>query len=379
MQMKYYFKISVIALMCFVGVPLSAQSASTYEDHYGIWRAEVTSIESEVETRIPGTDTKATIQTLEATLLEGEKEGSTIIVENDFLQLSVGDSFFVNYLITEMGDEIYTVSDADRRFPLMVFGLIFIATILFFGGKQGLRSLIALLGSLFVIAYALIPSLLSGYPPVITSSIIAVCILFIGIFLTHGWNRESLVAFSGTCVAVLITGTLATWAVSFNSLSGFGSDESVFLNMKTDGRLDFAGLLLGGILIGILGVLDDIAVTQAAVVRELFHTDPTLSRRVVYQKALRVGREHVGALVNTLALAYTGTSLPLLLLFYKSEASTMMLVNSEMFASEIIRTLVGSIGLILTVPITTGLAVWILKNHSDGPSSHNHGHSHAHS
>ena len=348
------------------------------EDLQGIWRARVVSIESESKTTIPGTETEALIQNIQAELLEGEKIGQIVRVENDFLSLEVGDKFFLNYLITLDGNEIYTVADADRRGALIFFMILFAAVILFFGGKQGLRSLLALFGSLFIISYALIPSLTLGFPPVLTSVTIAVVILFLGIFLTHGWNRESLVAFLGTCSAVLITGILATFAVDASKLSGFASDESVFLNMQTGGTLDFAGLLLGGIIIGILGVLDDIAVTQAAVVRELFYTDKNLSRKEAYTRAIRVGKEHVGALVNTLALAYAGTSLPLLLLFYKSEASAGFLLNSELFATEIIRTIIGSIGLVLTVPITTGLAVWLLKAHSTSPSNHTHSHGHAH-
>lgn len=158
-------------------------------------------------------------------------------------------------------------------------------------------------------------------------------------------------------------------------LSGFGSDEAVYLNFNTHGSLDFAGLLLGGIIIGTLGVLDDIAITQTAVVRELLHTDGNLTKKDIYRKALNVGREHVGALVNTLALAYTGASLPLVLLLSQSTMPALFLINSEVFATEIIRTVVGSIGLIMTVPITTALAVLYLSK-SD-PIKHS-GHAHHH-
>ncbi len=147
----------------------------------------------------------------------------------------------------------------------------------------------------------------------------------------------------------------------------------------------FAGLLLGGILIGVLGVLDDIAITQAAVVSELYGSAKHLSKKEIYMSALRVGKEHVGALVNTLALAYTGASLPLLLLFSTADASTSSIINQEIFATEIIRTIVGSIGLILTVPITTLLAVYFLKDykgkvvggHSHMHSQHADGHAHS--
>ena len=128
-------------------------------------------------------------------------------------------------------------------------------------------------------------------------------------------------------------------------------------------------------MIGVLGVLDDIAITQAAIVSELYSSAPHLSKKEIYIKAIRVGKEHAGALVNTLALAYTGVSLPLLLLFSTSDSSMASIINQEIFATEIIRTTVGSIGLILTVPITTLLAVYALKNYK----GKHHGHSHIHS
>jgi uncharacterized membrane protein len=177
-------------------------------------------------------------------------------------------------------------------------------------------------------------------------------------------------------LSVLLTGILAIVAVTMSSLSGFVGDESVYLNFNTQGSLDFTGLLLGAIIIGVLGVLDDIAVTQVAIVAELYDSNATMGRREIYRRALRVGREHVSALVNTLVLAYTGVSLPLLLYFYLSPTSFSSLVNAEIFATEIVRTIVGSIGLIMTVPIVTALAVFYLKGYK---SKHSHSHSHGHS
>jgi len=202
-------------------------------------------------------------------------------------------------------------------------------------------------------------------------------ILFAAIFFTHGFNRESLVAYGGTMIAVLITGVLAILSVHGSDLSGFNVEESVYLNFNTGGTLDFTALLLGAIIIGVLGVLDDIAVTQAAVVAELFDSNKGMTRREAYKRAIRVGREHVGALVNTLVLAYTGASLPLFMYFYLSLATFGSSVNSELFATEIVRTIVGSIGLVLTVPIVTFLAVLYLKGYKPKHSqSHSHGHSH---
>ena len=235
-----------------------------------------------------------------------------------------------------------------------------------------MRSLLALGGSFFAIFYILMPGLLNGWNPLFASFLVASGILFAAIFFTHGFNRESAVAYFGTMISVLITGLFAIFAVYSTDLSGFSSDESVYLNFNTQGSLDFTALLLGAIIIGVLGVLDDIAVTQAAVVAELFDSNEKITRLEVYKRALRVGREHVGALVNTLVLAYTGASLPLLLYFYLSPANLVRSVNSEIFATEIVRAIVGSVGLILTVPIVTLLAVVYLKGHKSKGHAHLH-------
>jgi uncharacterized membrane protein len=167
-------------------------------------------------------------------------------------------------------------------------------------------------------------------------------------------------------------------AVKITNLSGFVGDESTYLNMNTGGALNFSGLLLAGIIVGVLGVLDDIAITQASVVTELFNTDKNLTRRQVYVKAIRVGKEHVSALVNTLILAYVGTSLPLLLLIKTYDYDIQTVLNMEGISTEIIRAIVGSIGLIMTVPIVTLLAVFYLKNYKHKNDKTGHIHSHMH-
>ena len=206
---------------------------------------------------------------------------------------------------------------------------------------------------------------------------VAGLILFFAIFFTHGFNIRSIVAYGGTMAAVFLTGLFAYVSIQGVDLSGFSSDETVYLNLNTGGELDFVGLLLAGIIIGALGVLDDIAVTQVAVVREFFSAGIE-NKKEIYRKAMRVGREHVGALVNTLVLAYTGAALPLLLLFSLSESGTLSIVNREIFATEIVRALVGSIGLIMTVPITTLLAVYVLSKYRQKlDDSGEVGHTHA--
>ncbi len=178
-----------------------------------------------------------------------------------------------------------------------------------------------------------------------------------------------------------MTGSLAWFAVWVTNLSGYGSEESVYLNFNTNGTLDFAGLLLSGILIGLLGVLYDVAIGQAVSVEELYNAGPHHTWKYIYHRSIRIGREHIGALVNTLAIAYVGSALPLLLLFSTSDSPLEYIINREEFSTEIIRTVIASTGLVLAVPITTLIAVGILvyKKPPRNPNFHGHSHGHSHS
>jgi len=354
---------------------LSAQSPEVHESYQGTWHGKVSAVLDEEVRVIPGTDTEHTYQTIEVEVLDGPLEGDLITIENDFLELDSGDKFYFNYNVYVDGSESYGIVSIDRTGSLYVLIAMFIFAVVLFGGWQGVRSLIALAGSFLTIFFVLLPGILNGWSPLIASVLVASGILFAVIFFTHGFNRESLVAYAGTMAAVVLTALLAILSVHITDLSGFADESAVYLNLNTNGAINFTALLLGAIIIGVLGVLDDIAVTQAAVVTEIYSSNPNLSRRAVYAKALRVGREHVGALVNTLMLAYTGASLPLLLHFYSAASSFTMSLNSELFATEIVRMIVGSIGLILTVPIVTVLAVYYLKGY-ESTHSHSHGHHH---
>ncbi len=369
---------NLFLVLTFVFLPTLTSAQELHQDLQGIWRAEVVEIESARREAVPGTGLIVPIQTIRAKILEGERSGEVVTLKNDYLQLKVGQKFFMNYLITVEGYELFEVRDVDRRSALGLLALIFAGAVLVFSGKQGLRSLLSLGLSLSTVIFVLLPLLVKGYPPVLSSVLVGSAILFFAIFFTHGWNRESAVALLGTTTAVVLTGLISYLAIKLAVLSGFFSDETVYLNLGTAGTLNFEGLLLGGIIIGVLGVLDDIAITQSAIVAELKSASSDLSAKEIYKRAMRVGREHVSALVNTLVLAYTGVSLPLLLWFSRSESSFSYIVNNEIFATEIVRTIVGSIGLILTVPITTLLAVWLTKpnqtrkGHSHHPTSHHH-------
>lgn len=367
----------------FAQTPIGVFDENIEEDVSTIKARVVDIVASEDAEVLYGNNKTITIQTIEAELLEGVYKGDTFVINQDYLGLEKGDVFLVEQYIQD-GVVEYRLVDFHRGSGLMFIFLAFVVLILVFARWQGFRSLLSLAGSLFVILYILVPLLVAGSPPITTSVLLATGILAIAIFFTHGFNRRSLIAFAGTTLTVLITGLLAAWVVDMTHLTGFASDEATFLDFNTEGQLDFAGLLLAGIIIGVLGVLDDIAITQVAVVRELYSLNPNLSRKEVFTRALRVGKEHVSALVNTLVLAYVGVSLPLLLYVSTLGVSDVSLViNSEIFATEIVRTILGSIGLILAVPISTFAAAIFLEKTRGVPMSEKeknegcaHGHNH---
>ncbi len=364
----------IIFLFVTFSVPAFVSAQELHNDYQGTYHGKVLEVLSKEMREIPGTDTDHLYQNISAKILDGPQKGEIVTIENDYLELGKGDKFYFNHNIYINGTEVYGIVNIDRKDSLIVLGLIFVLVVVVFGGWQGARSLLALTGSMFAIFYILLPGLLNGWSPLLLSIIVASGILFFAIFLTHGFNKESVVAYTGTMIAVLITGVFAIVAVHMSDLSGFAEEASVYLNFNTRGSLDPTSLLIGAIIIGVLGVLDDIAVTQAAVVTELYGSNKNISRREVYSRAMRVGRAHTGSLVNTLVLAYTGAALPILLLVHLSPASLGSSINSEIFATEIVRTIVGSVGLILTVPIVTLLAVFYLKGYRTKHKYHVHSH-----
>lgn len=340
-------------------------------------RATVNAVISEEEEKIVGTDATQLVQMLSITFLDGQRAGETTTFENDLVMLEAGDLFYLHRQVTINGDELLLFKDVDRRMELLLLALLFVALMLWFARLQGARALLSLGLSVAAILFVLIPALLAGYNPVLVSLAIAGVILAIVLFGTHGFKPHVIIAFAGTWSAVLATGALAAFWVGAMNLSGFGDDASVYLNFATDGRLDFAGLLLGAIIIGILGVLDDVSITQASVAQQLKAANASFGPRELYNRTIVVGRDHVASLVNTLALAYVGVALPLVLFLSTSEAPIGQLLNQEIVAAELTRIIIGSIGVVLAVPLTTAVAAWWFGTHEvDEPSVASCGHHH---
>jgi uncharacterized membrane protein len=363
---------------------ISHAQAEVVPDTVHIERAQVLEATASHATTVAGTNTPSQVQTLKVKVLDGPDKGQVATFENDYpTQFAQGDIFFIRHESSQLdGTNYWAVSDAYRLNVLLILGLVFLGLLFVFGGIQGIRGLASLLGSLVLIFYVLLPGILSGYSPILASIGVSSLVIIVGSYITHGFNKTTSSAVLGMIITVIITGLGAYYVIHVGHFSGYTTEENTYLNFNTQGSLSMIGLLFGGIMIGLLGVLYDIAIGQAVAVEELFRAGKHLARREIYTRAIRIGREHIGALVNTLAIAYVGAALPLLLLLketYSSSASVLSIINSELFATEIVRILIGSIGLILAVPITTLAATLILEKHRaklEGQPGHSHGHHH---
>jgi uncharacterized membrane protein len=363
MKLKAVF----IAVLLLVSTSSVHAAASTTLSSTETMKAQVLGILVQQGQQIP--DSASYYQTLKAKILGGSEKGATVTVEEDYLHLKVGDTFYLIHNIDPLDAiDVYYVSDPYRMPVLYIVGALFLICLMLFGGWQGIRGFVSLIASVLVIFYFFLPGILNGYSPALLSIGIASLIIVVGSYFTHGFTRTTTSAVIGMLITIVITGLIAYWSVYTARLSGYANQESGLLNLVANGKIDFVGLLLGGMLIGLLGVLYDSAIGQAVAVEELHRIGPHIPRWTIYKRALRIGREHIGALVNTLAIAYVGASLPLLLLFSNTLTSVSIeaTVNKEVFAGELLRIMIGSIGLILAVPITTLIAVWIIIKKVEG-------------
>jgi uncharacterized membrane protein len=249
-------------------------------------------------------------------------------------------------------------ADFVRIKPLLWLFAIFTAVTLLISRWKGLRSLLSLAFSLVVITGFIIPMILAGKNPVSVSITGSVVLLAVTLYLTYGWNLKTHSAVISMVLVLLLTGILAVIFVQFTRLRGTGDESALFLLQSMNLQINLRGLLLGGMIIGALGVLDDLVTTQASAVFELHHANPAWGFRELFHSAMRIGQDHVAATVNTLVLAYAGASLPMFLLFALGRGNYGVLVNFEFVAEEIVRTLVGSLGLVAAVPLTTAIAIF---------------------
>ena len=269
-------------------------------------------------------------------------------------RFEVGEDVVLNVVPDAEPEFRYQYADRDRGTVLWVLAAVFAVVVVALGRMRGLAALGGLAASVAVLVGFIAPAVLAGSDPVLVAAVGGSAIALVALYMAHGWTPLTHVAAIGTFSALALTVGIGALAVAAARFSGFGSEEALYLTFVPG--LDVSGLILAGTVLGAIGALDDITVTQASTVFELRRADPDASAGTVFQGALRVGRDHIASTVNTLLLAYAGAAMPLLLLFTVSDLALTTVANSEVVATEIVRTLVGSIGLVAAVPLTTALA-----------------------
>jgi uncharacterized membrane protein len=297
-------------------------------------------------------------------LLEGPDEGATVTIEQPvdsprLARVDVGRRVLLGHQPDVEGFE-YVFLDPDRRSSLLALAAVFALAVVALGRWKGASALVGLLATLLVLFLFVVPAILDGSDPLLVSLLGSVVIAFAALYLSHGISVKTTVSLLGTLGGLLCAAILAVVFMDAAEITGLASEEALFLTALGT-NVDLRGLILGGMMIGALGAIDDITVTQASAVWELRSVDPTMSRRRLLRSGMRIGRDHVASTVNTLVLAYAGASMPILILFVLSHQPAGMVANGEIVATEIVRTLVGSLGLIASVPITTWLAVDIVS------------------
>lgn len=273
-------------------------------------------------------------------------------------EFAVGDKvLLLRFDNPEEGMPAYQISDHDRETQLWLFAAAFALAVIAFGRWRGLTALVGLAITFVLLLTFVIPGIVLGEPPMLVAIVGAAAIMLSVLFLTHGFTLTTSMAVIGTLASLALTGLLSYGAIGFARLSGVTDDSSFTIGMSLP--IDTQGLLLASILIGALGVLDDVTVTQSVTVAELAAANPGYGFRRLYRAGSRVGRAHIASVINTIILAYAGASLPLLLLFSIGNQPLGEVLATPVIAQEIVRSVVGTLGLISAVPITTALAAWV--------------------
>jgi uncharacterized membrane protein len=334
--------------------------------------------------RVPG---QSACRVVTVELKEGSAEGTraelSVTDPPDRLDLDVGDRVRVTENQLPEGAQIggvtverYSLADFERGRPLLWLFLAFAALVLLTGRWQGLRALVGLGASLALLVVFVVPAILEGSSAPGVALVGSLAIMLVTLVVTHGLGPKTLAATLGTASALLLTLGLGSFFIGAAHLTGLSSDEAVFIRASV-GEISITGLLLAGMVIGALGVLDDLTVTQSSTVLALRRANPGLGFRRLFEGAIAVGHDHISATVNTLVLAYAGAALPVLLIFSLGGTAFGDAVGSEVVATEIVATLVGSIGLIAAVPLTTAIATLLAVRMAPEELPDDH-HVHAH-
>jgi uncharacterized membrane protein len=283
------------------------------------------------------------------------------LIESKQAQLQPGQKVVVQLVTAGQGQHL-VITDYLRYPALLVLTVVFVVAVLVVSRLKGLSSLLSLLLTFALVFKLVLPLLSRGTNPILVTGLTAALIIPLTFYLSHGWQNKTHVAVAGTVLALLVSALLANLFVHNSHLTGFSSEEAGFLSVEQSGQINIQGLLLAGMIIGLLGTLDDVTVTQSGLVFQLKKNNPDFSLSQLYQQAMKIGQDHISSMINTLVLVYAGAALPLLLLFINNPQPLWLIFNQEIVAEEIVRMLIGSIGLMLAAPVTTLLAVLVASN-----------------
>lgn len=377
---KKIFVFIILITLIFVNVNATFADQNVEEKPEPV-RAKVLEIlsEDEQETSYAEGET-TTIQTIELEITSGENKGEKIIVENHV------DSMFAYNIVVEQNDDVLVylekdesgeiiegyISEIARDKYLLYLGIVFFLLLLIIGGLKGLKAIITLLITAFAVLKIMLPLILKGYNPIYLSIIISICIIAVTLVIISGFNRKALAAIIGTTGGVLVAGLITLIIGELASLTGLGTEEAQMLSLVEQGdSFNFKGILFAGIILGALGAVMDVSMSIASSINEIKTANPEMTTKQLIKSGMNVGKDIMGTMSNTLILAYSGGSIHLMLLFMAHDFNIIDIINRDMIASEILRALAGSIGLIFTVPITAIVAS-NLYNRIDKKTSSKH-------
>ena len=356
-----------IFLLLFLLVPLKAQGEYLEPTEIHMERAIVLEVEEGEGTEdMGGMPIKVQYVTLE--ILSGKFKGKVFDTENHLsnnfaYDISVKEGDKVIVAIEEYEEdhvEVY-ISDYARQSHIFYLLALFILLILIIGRKKGFKAVVTLTITVLVIIKGVLPLMLRGINPIPISIVASIFITIITIFIIAGLNTKSIAAIVGTSSGVIIAGLIAYFVGSQVRLTGLSGEEATMLLVLYEGVLDFKGLLFSGIILGALGAIMDVGMSIASSIEEIHNANNNLTKRELFNSGMNVGKDVMGTMTNTLILAYTGSSIPLLLLFMANETSLIKIVNLDIIATEIVRSLSGSIGLVLTIPLTALVSAFLIK------------------
>lgn len=362
-MLKKIFIITLLSFFFFLPTATFAQddqvqTAETFE-------GKITKVDEERTIEVMGN--KQIYQKLSVLITKGSEQGKTVTIENGNLPLAnvtqyhLYDQVTVQKVQNQQGGYIYNINDFIRRDGLLLLTVIFLICTFIVARWKGFMAVVSMVCTFFIIFKFTLPQLSNGTSPLFISILTAIIVVPVTFYLSHGFNKKTHIAIIASIITLAIIGVLSNIFIYLCHLTGLSSEDAATLSLYKPGVIDMKDLLFASTIIGALGVLDDITIAQAAVISEIRSAVPKIKKWELYRKGMNVGRDHITSMVNTLILVYAGASLPLLLIFIDNPRPFSEIVNYEFIAEEIVRTLVGSVGLVLAVPITTLIAVMASK------------------